>query len=335
MIRTTAAALAVLILMSAGAAPAQTPVEFSGFVDAGWSGNLDRRDDAFTVNQAEVDVTRAWNDQGDLRLDLEWVHDGTTWTTAVEQGWLSWRLPGHAAAVTLGKFNAPIGWELPDAPDMLQHSHGLLFTYCAPTNLTGLMFASPLGAAGFDLKVYAANGWDQDVETNGVKTFGGRFGWASADRGGLGISVISGKDDPGQSVSRTVLDVDATYLPTARLTLGAELSLCSVDAGTGSPGWTGVMVVAHAKMSTALGLTARFDTVSLDTVGAEDDLAFAAGFGERRSSLTIAPVFTLGEGMRALAELRLDMSDEDAFVDHDGTPKDSTTSAAFTMTYSF
>ena len=330
MIRTTAAALAVLILMSAGAAPAQTPVEFSGFVDAGWSGNLDRRDDAFTVNQAEVDVTRAWNDQGDLRLDLEWVHDGTTWTTAVEQGWLSWRLPGHAAAVTLGKFNAPIGWELPDAPDMLQHSHGLLFTYCAPTNLTGLMFASPLGAAGFDLKVYAANGWDQDVETNGVKTFGGRIGWTADGRGGLGVSVISGEDDPGQTVGRTVVDVDATFTPTDRLTLGAEFSLGSVDAGAGDAGWTGLMAMAHLKLGERTGFTGRFDT--LDDA---DDVIFGAGSGQSRSSLTIAPAFTLGEGMRALAELRLDMSDEDVFVDNDGAPKGSTTSAAFTMTYSF
>jgi hypothetical protein len=328
--RTTMAALAVLILMSAGTAPAQTPVEFSGFVDAGWSGNLDRRDDAFTVNQAEVDVTRAWNDQGDLRLDLEWVHDGTAWTTAVEQGWLSWRLPGRAAAFTLGKFNAPIGWELPDAPDMLQHTHGLLFSYCAPSNLTGLMFASPLGAAGFDLKVYAANGWDQDVETNGVKTFGGRIGWAVDGRGGLGVSVISGEDDPEQAVGRTVVDVDATFTPTDRLTLGAEFSLGSVDAGAGDAGWTGFMVMAHLALNERTGLTGRFDT--LDDA---DDVIFGTGSGQNRSSLTIAPVFTLGEGMRALAELRFDMSDEDVFVDNDGMPKDSTTSAAFTMTYSF
>ncbi len=327
--RTTAAALAVLILMSAGAAPAQTtPVGFSGFVDAGWSGNLDRRDDAFTVNQAEVDVTRAWNDQGDLRLDLEWVHDGTAWTTAVEQGWLSWRLPGRAAAFTLGKFNAPIGWELPDAPDMLQFSHGQLFTYCAPTNLTGLMFASPLGAGGVDLKVYAANGWDQDVEANGVKTFGGRLGWTVGGRGGLGLSFISGEDDPAQSVKRTVMDVDATFTPSERLTLGAELSLGSVDDGTIDAGWTGIMVMAHAKLNETLGLTGRFDTLD-DADGA------VFGAGQRRSSLTVAPVLSLGEGMRALAELRLDLSDADAFVDGDGLAIDSTTSAALTLTYGF
>lgn len=327
----TAAVLAALALAWAATAPAQTaPAEFSGFVDAGWSGNLDLRDDAFTVNQAEVDVARAWNEQGDLRLDLEWVHDGTVWTTALEQAWLSWRLPGRAAAVTLGKFNAPIGWELPDAPDMLQFSHGQLFTYCAPTNLTGLMFASPLGAAGGDLKVYAANGWDQDVEANGVKTFGGRLGWAVAGRGGLGLSVISGEDDPGQSVKRTVVDVDATFTPSERLTLGAEFSLGSLDDGAADAGWTGFMVMAHAKLNATLGLTGRFDT--LDDA---DDAIFGAGTGQRRSSLTVAPVLALGDGMRALAELRFDMSDEDVFVDRDGAAKGSTTSAAFTMTYGF
>jgi len=328
--RMTMAALAVLTLAAAGAAFAQTPVAVSGFVDAGWSGNLDRRDDAFTVNQAEIDVTRAWDERGDLRLDLEWVHDGAVWTTAVEQGWLSWRLPGRAAALTLGKFNAPIGWELPDAPDMLQFSNGQLFTYCAPTNLTGLMFASPLGAGGGDLKVYAANGWDQDVESNGVKTFGGRLGWTVDGRGGLGLSFISGEDDPAQTVKRTVVDVDATYTPNERLTLGAEFSLGTLDNGVTDVGWTGFMVMAHAKLNETLGLTGRFDT--LDDA---DDVIFGAGVGQRRSSLTVAPVLALGEGMRALAELRLDLSDTDAFVDRDGRAKDSTTSAALTMTYGF
>lgn len=327
----TAAALAALALAWVAASPAQTPpVGVSGFVDAGWSGNLDRRDDAFTVNQAEIDVTRAWDGRGDLRLDLEWVHDGTAWTTAVEQGWLAWRLPGRGATITLGKFNAPIGWELPDAPDMLQHSHGLLFTYCTPTNLTGLMFASPLGAGGFDLKAYAANGWDQDVETNGVKTFGGRLGWTRTGRGGLGVSVISGEDDPLQAAGRTVVDVDATFTPHDRLTLGAEFNLGKIDAGAGDLGWTGLMVMAHAKLGADVGLTGRFDTID-----DADDAIFGAGAGQRRSSLTVAPVFSLGEGMRALAELRLDLSDREAFTDRNGAAIETTTSAAFTLTYAF
>jgi hypothetical protein len=329
--RMTGTALTVLILAWAAAAHADPPPDrVAGFVDAGWSGNLDRRDDQFAVNQAEVDVTRAWDERGDLRLDLEWAHDGASWTTAVEQGWLSWRLPGRGAALTLGKFNAPIGWEVPDAPDMLQFSHGLLFTYCTPTNLTGLMFASPLGAGPFDLKAYAANGWDQDVETNGVKTFGGRLGWTRAGRGGLGVSIIGGEDDLQQAVRRTVLDIDATFTPTDRLTLGAEFNIGSIDVGAGDLGWTGLMVMAHAKLGADVGLTGRFDTID-----DADDAIFGAGAGQRRSSLTVAPVFALGEGMRALAELRLDMSDADAFTDHDGVAKDTTTSAAFTMTYSF
>jgi hypothetical protein len=169
------------------------------------------------------------------------------------------------------------------------------------------MFASPLGAAGCDLKVYAANGWDRDVETNGVKTCGGRLGWTVDGRGGLGLSIISGEDDPGQSVKHTVVDVDATFTPSERLTLGAEFSLGSLDDGATDAGWTGFMVMAHTELNETLGLTGRFD--ALDDA---DDAIFGAGAGQRRSSLTVAPELALGEGMRALTELRLDMSDVSA-----------------------
>lgn len=324
------AAAAIAVLLGATAVPAAEPSIMSGFVDAGYAGNFDRRDDAFGLHEAELDVTRGQGDDIQLRADLEWVRDGESWRAAAEQGYLAWRLPcRRPVTFTLGRFNAPIGWELPDAPDMHQFSHGLLFTYGTPTNLTGAMLSGSLGSA-FDLKAYAVNGWEQNAENNGVKTWGGRLGYSRPGGGGLGVSLISGMDDPAQDVARTVVDVDLTLRPTEGLLLGAEFNHGRLDRGASEAVWTGVMAMVHLKTSARLGLTGRLDLLD-DT----NDALFGAGRSTRRTSLTFAPVITLEEGFRALVELRLDAADADVFTAHDGAAKGSTASAAFTMTCLF
>lgn len=325
----TLGAIAIL-LAAAAVAPAQEAVVWHGFVDAGYAGNFDLRNDSFGSNQVEIDLTREESPGVRLRADLEWVYDGDAWVVAVEQGFVAWRLAfWDAATFTLGKFNAPIGWELPDAPDMQQATHGLLFTYAAPTNLTGAMLAGSLGAA-LDWKAYAANGWDRDVENNGVKTWGGRLGYTRAGRGGIGISVISGEEDDAQAVPRTVVDVDLTWNPCKRLALGAEFNHGEASVGGEDGDWTGFMVVAHVRANDWLGVTGRFDT--LDD---PDDLLFATGLPGRHCSYTLAPVFQAGPALRALVELRLDTADQDVFADRDGADRQTTTSAAFTLTHTF
>ena len=70
---------------------------------------------------------------------------------STEQGYVtrsragSQDLEGNYPILTFGKFNAPIGFELLDAPDMYQYSHSLVFSRGLPTNLTGAMLAMDLG----------------------------------------------------------------------------------------------------------------------------------------------------------------------------------------------
>jgi hypothetical protein len=74
---------------------------------------------------------RSLGERGGLRADLEWVKSGAEWALAVEQGYLDY-LPSFAPALTftLGRFNAPIGFELLDAPDMYQFSRPRLLYGC-------------------------------------------------------------------------------------------------------------------------------------------------------------------------------------------------------------
>lgn len=329
---------AALILPAWAGEEGEGTVAVSGFVDVSYSGNLDLGTDTFGLDQVEIDVDRGWS-QGALRADVEWEKDGDGFALAAEQGWVSY-VPTFAPKLTftLGKFNAPIGFELLDAPDMYQFSHGLVFTYGLPTNLTGAMFASQV-TEDIDLRAYVVNGWDRnDLAAPGPKTIGGRAGYSLGDLGGVGIAAISGRENleeegTAYSLERTVIDVDASFTPRPDLLLGGEFAFGSRELG-GEDGveadFTGFLVMAHYDYNAWGGMTVRFDWFD-DPDGAY--FGFAAG--ETRTALTLAPTFVLGDGMAALVELRVDASSEDVFVDRDGETKSSTTSAALNLTYEF
>jgi len=320
----------LLVVLVAAVAHSEQALQFNGFATASYAGNFDRQAAQFSLDQAELDATRDLGPRGSVGMDLEWVWDGQAWAVAVEQGWLAYK-PAFANGLTLtaGRFNAPIGFELLDSPDMYQVTHGLLFTYCTPSNLTGAMVALGLGH-GFDVKAYAANDWELNSENNGSPTYGGRLGWTNGGLLSGGVSLLSGMRDPEQEVRNTVLDVDLTCTPTAHLTLGAELNGCQADLAGSDASWAGFMLMAHWKLHERLGLTGRYDLVD-----DSDDLLFASGLQEQRSSATLAPVVNLGPGMQLFGELRLDMSDADVFTDHEGEAKSSTLGGAISMTYSF
>lgn len=322
------------------AAGASTSV--SGFVDASYAGNIDTKEETFGLDQVEVDVIRAVGDQVVLRADLEWVKDGEQWDTAAEQGFLTYN-PSFLPELdfSLGKFNAPIGFELLDAPDMYQYSHSLVFDHCLPTNLTGALFDVTL-TPKLGVLAYVANGWDRNQEHNDVKTYGGRVGYSLGELGSFGVSALSGYegvDSLGvRTDKRTVVDVDVTLTPVENLLVGGEVNLGTVDSGSDDVDdmtWTGFLVMAHYDFNEWLGLTGRFDMVDDPDAYIFGGYAQGEPLEETRSSFTLAPTFVLGEGMGALIELRIDSSSEDVFVDSDGEAQGNTTSVAFEMTYTF
>lgn len=328
--RNVAAALA-LLLGAGTAAASEAPVAIGGFVDASYAGNLDLHSDAFGLDQVELDLTRDLEGKGGLRADLEWVKDGDDWAVAVEQGYLELLLPaGTDTRFTLGRFNAPIGFELLDAPDMYQFSHALVFDHGLPSNLTGAMVATALGERA-DLRAYLVDGWDvNDLGAPGPKTVGGRLGIALGELGGLGVSGIAGVTADSVNTDRQVLDVDLTLTPSSTLLVGAEFNHGHLDMDGATADWNGLLVMAHLTLNDWLGLTARYDWFD-DPDGA----VFGLTGGETRQAITLAPTFALGEGMGALVELRVDSSSEDVFTNADGEAKGSTTSVAFEMTFGF
>ncbi|MCB2213020.1 porin [bacterium] len=300
----------------------------NGFVDGSYTANMNSGDNTFGFDQGEIDLERMVDDIGiALRVDFEFFNNGAR----VEQGYMNWQLPfAPAVGVTFGKFNAPIGWELLDPNDMYQYSHSLLFDYCLPTNLTGAMFSIDL-TQRINLLAYVANGWDNNADNNSTKTVGGRLG-IDLRKFNIGISGIMGVFDDDQLMSRTVIDIDVTYMPMENWIFGGEYNMGTVAIdmpNVDDSAWSGFMVMTHYDFNNWLGLTGRYDSL-MDT-----DMYIFGGPEETRSSFTVAPTFVLGPGLGALIEFRMDMADEDIFLDADNEPVGSQNTVAFEMTYTF
>lgn len=322
-------------------------VEISGFVDASYTySNIDDSN-TFSLDQVEIDLAKSLGDIGTLRADLEWVSDGEGgFTLDAEQGYVTLdlglgRSEGNYPTLTFGKFNAPIGFELLDAPDMYQFSHALVFDNGLPTNLTGAMLSMDLGG-GIDAVVHLSNGWDQNVDANTDKMIGGRLGYSHEELGGIGFSAMRG-NEKGKVGNLTVYDVDLTLTPTPELLIGGEYNSGKTERDdiNEENSWNGYMVMAHYSLTDVMGLTGRYDRFTRETSRSaarrSGALDHPPGNSETtQQALTIAPTFALTDGLGFLMELRRDFSDDEIFYNPETRKSEkSMVNFAFEMTYSF
>ncbi|MCP4545150.1 MAG: outer membrane beta-barrel protein [bacterium] len=324
---------------------AENDVTFSGFVDASYSGNLDDKVDTFSLDCVEFDIERTVGEDGAVRADLDWVYGTPTednsdpWEIIVEQAFLSYNCQTiEGLTFTFGRFNAPIGFEFMDAPDMYQFSHALVYDHGLPGNLSGIMVSTEL-ENGFSGSAYFVNGWDNNVISSSPATLGGHLAYAMEDFGVLGASAIMGTEftDEDPDLKRTIFDFDLTIDAVDNLLIGGEFNIGKVEQGADTEWqWKGFMAMFHYDFNDFVGFTGRydwFDDTDMYAFGAVD--VDGEDVAQTWTAMTFAPTFVLGDGMGALIEFRIDSSSEEIYADSDGEPKTSTTSVAFEMTYTF
>ncbi|MBU8932792.1 MAG: porin [candidate division Zixibacteria bacterium] len=308
-------------------------LSFNGFVDASNYNDHNAGEGSFGLDQVEVDLVQKLSDQASANADIEYVSDGMGgFGMDLEQGYLQWNVgSGQTWSFTFGKFNAPIGFELLDAPDMYQYSHALVFDNGIPGNLTGLMVATEF-AAMVDWTFYLVNGWDVNTDNNKDKTFGTRVGFTPAGNLNFGLSAITGPEqDQNNSSRRTVIDFDLTYNPAAFWTIGGEFNYGTETkalVGNKSGNWSGFLLMNNWTFGDRFGLTTRFDLFN-------DADGLRTGTEQSWKAICISPSMSIVDGLCGLIELRYDFSDEDTFTASDGTPKDNQFSSALEFTYGF
>jgi len=308
-------------------------LQISGFVDVSYSGsNLGApTTKGFGLDQVELDIEYHEGNVG-LRFDLNAspsAGGNVTNDGLFEQGYITYSIPGlplldeDGVTFTFGKFNAPIGWELLDAPDMYQFSHALVFNFGLPTNLTGAMLSASAGMV--DLTVYYTGGLDLNgTSSGGPKTSGGRLGVTPLEGVNVGFSFLQDRNTNGiGGPTLKIMDIDATIELVENLLIGAEYNENKNLQAAGIRA-RGMMVMAHYDFSDMFGATVRYDYFDFDRATPGKSTAY-----------TGAVTAALGGGLGALIEVR---SDKNSAVgtDANGTPNTKTvTSYAFEMTYGF
>jgi hypothetical protein len=357
-------------------------VKISGFVDTSFfwnantgdlaTGNGTAEDASFSLDQVELDLEKEISDWLSVRTDLDFEQgDGTlTADEILEQGFVVVTFPTISALdedgwdIVVGKFNAPIGWELLDPPDMYQFSHSITFNYGLPTNLTGVMLRGNI-TRYIDFALYGVNGWDVSDDNNRDKTIGGRLGLTIFDENlNVGVSAIHGPEsapravDPAEALAaatggqdnhdqRTVLDVDYTInLPILEgVVIGGEVNLGREEHAESTflvlPGrrpadaeWFGFFNTIHVDILSWLGLTYRYDYFD-DSSGARIHM-IPQIWQSHTGALTLA----LADGAGFLVEYRFDKSNLSdmstaPFVKKDGRRDDENSTVAAEFTYTF
>ena len=305
MVNNLATIATVVLALACSQLNAQGQLLISGFIDGSTALPVDEGTNlGFSFDQLEIDLEKELSETVSLRADIDFMVD----MVAVEQAYVSFKPIKFgeliAPVITFGKFNAPIGYELLDAPDMYQFSHSLVFDNALPTNLTGFSISQDLGA-GLDLVAYIANGRDVNFADDSLVIFGGRLGYGGVEGLGLGVSAIQ------NDAQDMIIDLDGEVTMVPNLILGFEFNTGGKDdTGDNISGW---LVMANYAFS-SFAITFRQD-------------AWGAA-----SSTTISPSYGIADGAGMLFEYRLDSGtfDEDG-VYHKG----KNTSAAIEFTFTF
>jgi len=305
-------------------------LQISGFVDSAFfKTNAPGTSGGITLDQVELDVEYSSGNVG-MRFDLQVTPSTNATMTSdqlIEQGYVYYKIP-DVATFTFGKFNAPIGWELLDAPDMYQYSHALVFDNGLMTNLVGASVSSSFADGMVDVVGYIANGTDFNGANNtgngATGTFGGRLGVTPMEGVNIGLSFARGDNNAGvfQAQKFHIFDVDATIEVVDNLLIGAEYNRTKnwTALGALSNGW---FVTGHYDFSDMFGTTLRYGTFNFDKS--------LSGYSK---AITGAVTASLGDGLGALFEVRRHQNT--AVATNAGLAGNtSETSFAFEMTYGF
>jgi len=303
--------------------------------------NFDTKHNQFNFNMGELWVAKA--PSADSRVGFKvrstfgsaaelvnaFEPGGPGFMKHIEEGYISYLAPaGKGLQIDVGKFTTPIGAEVIEAKDNWNYSRSLLFALAIPYYHTGLRLTyaptSKVSVAGF-----LVNGWNNVVENNAGKTFGGQV--SVKPNGSLSIvqNFMAGpeqtdNDDDWRQLSDTI--VTFTVSPMVSLMANYDYGHDTV-AGTGV-NWQGIAGYAKIQANKVVAITPRFEWY-------DDSDGFTTGTSQKLKEATVTLEAKATDNLLWRVEYRGDFSNEDVFKDHNGDFKDAQHSIGISMLYSF
>jgi hypothetical protein len=240
----------------------------------------------------------------------------------LQEAYGSYQIPiGEGLTVKAGKFVTLLGYEVIEAPNNLNFSRGLLFSFAIPlTHVGALLPYSPL--PWLSLTAGPVVGWDVAKDNNDRMSLTGQVGVSAIKDLALTLNWITGPEQARQdSNPRTVIDLVSTYTGIKNVTLGVnfdygweedEASLAA--SGTrqnNSAQWWGWAAYAAYDWTEKLRTAARLEYFK-DVQGVRT-LAVAAGTPVELYSVTGTITYKIWKGLQGRLEYRHDDANRKVF----------------------
>jgi hypothetical protein len=298
---------------------------------------FDSRSNSMGLDGAELVVQKPVAKAGDAGFRVDLVA-GTALAKAqaaglnlgtsgdLQQAFFSYIAPaGTGLRFDIGKFVTSMGYELIEGYDgyNTNYSRSLLFNYAIPLTHTGVK-ASYSFSPKVSLMGIIANGWDNAVDNNAGKSFGGMLTILPTSSVALYFNYMGG---PEKTDTNGFVRHVGDFVGTLKLSDALQLAINAdygIEQGASlvKPGddavWSGVAgyaVITPAASPFSLG-------VRLETF--KDDGGTRLGFGKvRGNEFTITPAFKFGKNFVVRPEARYDWVDQPIFNDDNGTLKKS------------
>jgi hypothetical protein len=148
----------------------------------------------------------------------------------LQQAFLTFPCPITGAALSLGKFVTPFGYEVVEAKDNYNISRGLLFGYTVPFSHTGVKADKGFMDGKYTATLGLVNGWDNMQDNNESKTGIAQFGTTVLPKTSILVGGAYGAEQATpaagaqstQGNGRTLVDVIVKMTPIDPLTLVAN-----------------------------------------------------------------------------------------------------------------
>ena len=338
---------------SLGAIMGASGISVSGYIDTSYnylSGSgtftggaanrvFDREPNSFNINMIDVTVSSLPTEGFGGLVNLNFGSDANVTAASGTDNADEFDIQAayvHYASgplmVVAGKYVTLSGAEVIKSPANLNYSRSILFGYAIPFTHTGVRATYAVGDK-LTLMAGVNNGWDVLKETTSEarKTLELGVSTTPIKPLTLGAFAYVGKEPGAVTGTRTLFDVVATYNVTDALSFVLNYDYASqedaVAVGTKAE-WSGVAGYANFKFSDQWRVALRAETF-------EDTHGFRTGVTQTWDEATLTLAYMPSANVELRGEVRADKSDQQSFLQTDGTSEDSQSSIGLQAIYKF